>query len=117
MATNGQLAWFEVMGQDQEKLAGVYSSVFGWNLESRQTPMGLYGFSKCEETGVPGGIGTAPQGPGWAIFYVQVDSVEETVAQVTALGGSVLVPPTQLPDTKIAVIADPEGHTVGISSS
>lgn len=115
-ATVGKVAWFEIMGQDATKLRAFYADVFGWRIEGRQTPMGEYGFTQCEQTGVPGGIGAAPEGPGWAIFYVQVDDVAATVARTVELGGAVVVPPTQLPDTRIAIIRDPEGHTLGISS-
>ena len=47
--------------------------------------------------------------------YVDVPSVGGSIEQVLALGGKVLMPATSLPDTTIAVIADPEGHPVGLS--
>jgi predicted enzyme related to lactoylglutathione lyase len=111
----GNISWFEVVGRDADALAAFYSGVLGWTLQVQPTPVGAYAFSKCEETGIAGGVGAAPQGNGWTTVYVEVDSLERAIEAATARGGSVLMPPTQLPNTRIAVIADPEGHPMGLS--
>lgn len=113
----GKITWFEVLGTDTAALAAFYSGIFGWKLKVQQTPVGPYAFTEGEQTGVPGGVGPAPGGKGWTTFYVEVDSIEDTIAKATAQGGSVLMPPTNLPDTRIAVIADPEGHPMGLTQS
>ncbi len=112
---SGKISWFEVMGQDQAALQAFYGKLFGWTFAVQQTPMGPYGIAPSDQTGVPGGVGQAPAGPGWATFYVSVDDLDQAVAQATALGGRVLMPATALPEVRIAVVADPEGHPVGLS--
>ena len=109
------IEWFEVLGQDQAALQKFYADTFGWTFERIETPVGPYGITDCDQAGIPGGVGTAAQGPGWTTFYVRVDNLEAYLEKATANGGKVLVPPMSLPDTRIAVFADPEGHPIGLS--
>jgi hypothetical protein len=112
---SARITWFEVLGQDQAALQSFYAQVFGWTLTPQQTPLGTYATSGLEQTGVQGGIGQAPEGPGWSIFYVDVADLDATIAAVQAQGGAVRMPPTTLPECRIAVVADPEGHLFGLS--
>ncbi len=50
-----------------------------------------------------------PDIPAHWMTYFATDDIEASVARVTALGGSVSVPPTEIPVGKFAVVADPEG--------
>jgi predicted enzyme related to lactoylglutathione lyase len=108
----GEVRFFEVMGQDTAKLRGFFGELFGWKFEP--TPGMDYALVKSEggiEGGVGGGMGN------WSTFYVKVDSVDTTVEQSLRLGGSVLLAPMTLPDgMRIAVIADPEGHPIGLAT-
>jgi len=107
------VVWFEVMGQDADKLRSFYGELLGWSFQT-DNPMN-YGMVEAGEGGIAGGIGQAPpDGPGWATFYTKVEDLEESVARAEALGSRVLIPPTDLPDTRIAVVTDPEGNAVGI---
>lgn len=112
---SARISWFEVLGQDQAALQAFYAQVFGWTLNPMQTPLGAYALTDGEQTGTPGGIGQASGGPGWSIFYVEVDDLDATIATVESKGGAVRLPPTSLPDCRIAVVADPEGHLFGLS--
>ena len=51
-------------------------------------------------------------------FYVEVDDPAAYLAKVTELGGTTIVPPTEIQQGGLtfAVFADPEGHVVGLSS-
>ena len=42
------------------------------------------------------------------------DDLEATMARATALGSRVLMEIQELPDTRIAVVTDPEGNPVGL---
>ena len=108
------VVWFEVVGADAKALQAFYGDLFGWQFDT-DNPVG-FGMVAAQGEGIPGGVGPAQQGPGWTTFYVQVDDVEAAVAKATSAGGTVLMPPTQLPTTRIAVIADPEGHPVGLAT-
>lgn len=108
------VVWFEVMGKDLAKLQGFYRELFAWPLED--VPEMPYAMMEKTPEGIPGGVGAAPEGPGWGTtFYVQVEDLKASLAQAEKLGGKVLMPPTKIPDATIAVIADPEGHPVGLT--
>jgi len=52
--------------------------------------------------------------PHW-ITYIAVDDVDELVTKVWELGGSICVPPTNIPNTgRFAVINDPTGATFSL---
>ena len=107
------VVWFEVMGQDTDKLRRFYSKLLGWKIDA-DNPMN-YGMVAPGEGGIPGGIGQAPEGSrGWTTFYTKVPDLEAAMARATALGSSVLLEIQELPDTRIAVVTDPEGHPVGL---
>ena len=111
----GKVVWFEVMGKDKAAQRSFYGELFGWQFDEHEAMD--YSFVKCEEGQVPGGIGSAPDGKGWATFYISVDDVQAAVDKAASLGGEVVVPPTELPMTTIAMVRDPEGHIVGLAKS
>lgn len=110
---NGQVSWFEVMGQDAAALRGFYGKLFGWTFDTNLPGMD-YGVVQGGEGALPGGVGGAG-GASWTTFYVQVDDVDAAIGQAIEGGGKVLMPARDLPTTRIAVVADPEGHPVGLS--
>lgn len=112
----GKISWFEVTGRDANKLRSFYKDLFDWSF-ALDGPIADYGMVTPDQTGVPGGVGAAAQGEGWTTFYVDVESVEKSIDQALALGGKVLMPATQLPEGTIAVVADPEGHPIGLSGA
>lgn len=108
------VVWFEVMGESGDALRGFYGKLFGW--EFKTTPGMDYGMVESPEKGIPGGVGTAPDGRGWVTFYVGVEEIGAAVADAVALGSTVLMPPTALPDgSQIAMITDPEGRAIGLA--
>jgi uncharacterized protein len=112
----GQVSWFEVMGRDLDALSAFYGELFGWSLQ--RLPDMPYATSGCDQSGLPGGVGQAPEGSGWTTFYVKVEDVAAAIRRAEQGGGRVLMPPHTLPDgVTIAVIADPEGHPVGLSAN
>lgn len=106
------VGWFEVLGKDRKKLQGFYSDLFDWKIDDN--PEMKYGMVQSGE-GIPGGIGESPDGgAGHVTFYVSVDDVNESAKKAEELGGKTVMPATDLPQVTIALVADPEGHTVGL---
>jgi predicted enzyme related to lactoylglutathione lyase len=121
---------FEITGKDPTALQQFYASLFGWDLQT--TPGGRtssYQRTSAAVTGIPGAIGPTRSGPnadreddwdggsGQVTVYVEVADLSESVAAALKLGGSVLAPVHQVPgrELRLAFIADPEGHVVGLS--
>lgn len=110
------ITWFEVLGQDTAKLRGFYGELFGWKAEPLPDPSFDYSQISPAEAGIGGGIGKAQDaaGQGWVTVYVRVPDLKAAIAQAERLGGKLLREIVNLPDLSFAVIADPEGHAVGL---
>jgi len=108
------VVWFEVVGKDIAALKGFYGDLFDWKLEDMQE-MPYTIVDPNGENGLQGGIGPDPSGGGGHVtFYVEVDDLEGSLARVEGLGGSKLAGPIDIPEARIALFADPEGHTIGL---
>ena len=104
---------FEVVGPDGQQLQAFYSDVFGWTVDT-DNPMG-YGIVDNGGEGINGGIAGSPDGGAHATFYVQVDDPQVALDQAEKLGGSVVMPVTEVPGgPTIALFTDPAGNLVGI---
>jgi uncharacterized protein len=111
------VAWFEVTGRDGPALQTFYRHLFDWRIEDAGDGSG-YGLVATEGDGIAGGIGASQDGdPGGVTFYVEVDDPQAYLDRAEQLGGTVVVPPTEVPGFGLtfASFADPQGHVVGLS--
>jgi uncharacterized protein len=106
--------WFEVLGQDGEKLRHFYSGLFGWKIAA-ENPAAYGLVDTGEARGIPGGVGAVYPGTRpWVTFYVETPDVTATLAYCELLGGRTVMPRTSLPDVTLGLFEDPEGHVVGL---
>src|SRR5260370_20883858 len=105
---------FDISGQDPEELQKFYGEVFAWLVTP--VPEMNYAFVDTEGgSGISGGIGKAPGGPGQVAFYVASDDLQATLDRAEALGGKTSRPVVVIPETvSLAMFADPQGHEVGL---
>lgn len=106
---------FEILGRDQEALQRFYADLFGWQLNTDNP--GGYGMTSPDQTGVVVGVGASRDGSGGHVTgYVRVADIDATLARAVDLGGSVIVPKfSPGPDATLAMVADPEGHVIGLT--
>lgn len=116
----GTFCWNELMTTDAARAREFYSSLLGWALS--EMPMGpgqTYTVFKAGETTAAGMMemkGPQFQGvpPHW-MPYVTVADCDSAASKAAKLGATVLVPPTDVPNTgRFAVIKDPGGAVCGI---
>ena len=109
---SAQIVHVEVVGKDQEKLQSFYSDLLGWELDT-SNPNG-YGMHRQGD--FTAGIGGTPDGSaGHVTWYVKTDDPHATIAKAVASGGTLVMPYAEVaPDVSFALIADPEGHVIGI---
>jgi len=110
-----QVIHFEVVGRDQVALQRYYGDLFGWRINTDNP--GGYGMTDPSQTGIVVGVGATPDGSaGHVTGYVRVGDIDATVARVTELGGLVVMPKFS-PDgsAQLALVADPEGHVLGLT--
>src|SRR5690349_18073973 len=107
---------FEILGQDAGALQGFYREAFGWKVDTENPAE--YGIVDTQaDEGINGGIAAAQEGgSGWVTFYVQVPDLDGSMQKVEHLGGKRLAGPMEVPGggPRLALIADPEGHTIGL---
>ena len=117
--TQGDLGWSELSTTDGAGALGFYSALVGW--ESKGEPMPGYRiFGRGDE--MLGGISDmkCPDGtdrPSQWMPYITVDDIDATLAKAEALGGSVIMPPCDIPNDggRIAIIKDPQGIATGLA--
>ena len=107
----------EVVGKDGPALQAFYGKLFDWQ-QNTDLPGG-YAMTDEAASGIVLGTGPAPDGgAGWVTFYVSVHDLDASLAKAVDLGGTVVAPKfSPAPETWLAMVADPEGHVIGLSQA
>ncbi len=103
--------WNELQTRDTEGAKAFYGKVFDWTYESDPN-----GYIMCQENGrTQAGIikmdenWPAEVPNNWGVYFMVAD-LDDSVAKVGELGGSIMVPPTSAGEMgKFAVVQDPQG--------
>lgn len=107
----GALSWNELGSPDLDASAAFYGELLGWTTTPMEGADPPYLIIQNSDGHSNGGIRPpAPPGtpPFWLVYFATAD-IEASVAEVTRLGGTVLVGATDIGIAKIAVVADPQG--------
>lgn len=120
-ATSGKPIWYELLSADSEAAKAFYEQVVDWRVQPR--PAGDVDYRMISTMGgemVGGLMQTQPEmtaagaKPGW-IFYIGVEDVDVTALLAGEAGGTVLMPPFDLPGAgRLALLADPLGARVWV---
>jgi len=113
--TDPKVIHFEITGKDQQALQKYWGDLLGWQFDTNNP--GGYGMTDHEKTGIVVGIGSAPDGsPGGVTGYVRVADIDAILARASQLGGAVVMPKFSPDGTaQLALVADAEGHVVGLT--
>jgi predicted enzyme related to lactoylglutathione lyase len=118
--SDGRFVWYELMTTDVKAAAAFYAKVVGWGTRDASMPGMPYALLTFGETAV-GGLMMLPNDaqrmgaqPRW-LGYVAVGDVDAAARRVTQLGGTVHVPPADIPDIgRFSVVADPQTATLAL---
>ena len=111
---HGDITHIDIPVSDLSAASAFYSGLFGWQIAE------MKGFEGYPMWSAPNGIsggGLAPRSEGFTQprSYVEVDSIDDTIAAAEAAGGSVAMPKGNITDTSWwAVIVDPDGNHIGL---
>jgi len=115
---SGTPCWVELATRDADGASLFYRNVFGWDVSEPDGEHGHYQQFRLDGVDV---AGLMPMiGPTWDaiadnwMVYFQVDDADEAVESCAALGGTVAVPPMQVPPGRFAVLADPQGAHLSV---
>ncbi len=118
---------FEMPAEDRKRMAGFYTSAFGWQTRQLGEEMGNYVLVTTSETGENG----MPKKPGMInggffqktddkmshspSVVISVDDLGESMKKVRDGGGKVLAEPAEIPGVgKYVSFIDTEGNRVGM---
>jgi predicted enzyme related to lactoylglutathione lyase len=114
----GTFAWNELNTRDVSAAKAFYTQVFGW--EANDLDMGGMSYTewKVGEKSVAGMM-TMPdmvpaEVPAHWLVYFGVDDADASVSKATELGATTVVPPTDIPPGRFAVLSDPDGATFAV---
>ena len=109
-----QVVRWQIITPDPDATVRFYSAMFAWST-SKHNAMG-YREVTTGQPGIDGGVWPASSGqPPFVQLFVSVPDVGEAVERAVALGASVLLPDSSLPDgDRIAIVLDPVGMSVGL---
>ncbi|MFO0994051.1 MAG: VOC family protein [Hyphomicrobiales bacterium] len=113
----GRITHFEIYGDEPRKLAAFYGSLFGWRMEEAEglDYWRIY-LDPNDTTSVAGGLTYRPLADpkGW-LQFVEVQSVDDSIACAEKMGARVMRPKTAVPRTAwVAVLADPSGNMFAV---
>jgi predicted enzyme related to lactoylglutathione lyase len=111
----GALSWNELTTRDKDGAKAFYPAVFGWKAQDH----GEYLEWELDGRVIAGlmpmvGDMWPPEVPNHWMVYFAVANTDASAARAAELGGTVSVPPTDIPPGRFAVINDPTGGTFSI---
>jgi uncharacterized protein len=105
----------EIRSADPDATRAFFGGLFGWTYPKAGA---LAGYTFVD-TGVPDSLYTAIsplQGDADLVtFFVGVDDIDAITAKAVELGGRVVQAPVAIPGVSFGLIADPQGHIVGLA--
>ncbi|WBB48024.1 VOC family protein [Verrucosispora sp. WMMA2044] len=109
----GALTWAELTTREPDRAKEFYGAVFGWTADDQ--PMDAITYTTWQRDGqqVAGMMPMVGEEWGdlpshWMVYFAVTDT-DAVADEAQRLGGSVSVPPTDLPRGRFAVLTDPQG--------
>ncbi|PJN25082.1 VOC family protein [Kitasatospora sp. CB02891] len=112
----GSPNWIDLGSPDLAESELFYGAVFGWTFESGGPAAGGYGFFRNEGRTVAaaGPLTEAEALPAWTVYF-RTEDADGTAAAVTRAGGTVRVPPSDVPaEGRFAQFTDPTGGNFAV---
>jgi predicted enzyme related to lactoylglutathione lyase len=116
--TPGRFVWHELHTGDRAQAIGFYKTFLAWQIKEiamgECEPYGHCSVGGHEVAGITNSMAPANVPPHW-LPYIAVPDVDAYAANAKALGGNVMMPPMEIPDTgRFAVLVDPQGAAFAI---
>jgi predicted enzyme related to lactoylglutathione lyase len=105
----------EIRSGDPDATRTFFAELFGWTYTDGAFPG--YTFVDTGEGAIPTAIGPLQGGSDSVLFFVGVEDVEATLARAEELGGKTIQQTQQVPGVTFGVLADAQGHVVGVAAN
>jgi predicted enzyme related to lactoylglutathione lyase len=114
----GKFVWHDLVTRDPASARRFYGALLGWEFQDTTRNGKPYAVARVGGQPVAGIVVYSDSAEEHALWlsYLSVPNVDQAVEQVSAAGGKVLYPPTDLPGAaRVAVISDPQGAPLGLA--
>ncbi|WP_062522796.1 VOC family protein [Demequina silvatica] len=111
---HGDITHIDIPVSDLAAAKAFYGALFGWQIAA---PPGFEDYPMWQAPNQISGGGLAPRSEDFSQprSYVEVDSIDATIALAQENGATVLMPKMEITDTSWwAVISDPDGNSIGL---
>ena len=111
---HGDITHIDIPVGDKDRATAFYGALFGWQISA---PPGYEDYPMWQAPNKISGGGLAPRSEGFTQprSYVEVDSIDETLAKATENGGTVVMAKSPISDTSwFAIFSDPDGNRIGL---
>lgn len=114
--TAASIIWFEIPADDPERARKFYGALFGWKIKKFPGMSDYWHIDTGGANDTPDGGLMARKEPEQPITnYINVASLDKSMAKVEKLGGKICVPRTEVPDMGFfAVCQDTENNTFAL---
>jgi uncharacterized protein len=107
----------EIRSQDADATREFLAELLDWKVASEGAFPG-YTFMDTGATEGPGVAISPRQGTeDEVLFFVAVDDVAATLTRAEELGGKIIQPAQHVPGVSFGVLADAQGHRIGIAAT
>lgn len=115
---NHPIVHIEIPADNMQAATDFYAAVFDWNIQTDET----YHYAMFSAEGGPGGgfVGIDEGGDmqykiNSLLVYIGTDDIDATLSKITAQGGKVLQPKTEIPQVGwFARFTDPAGNQMAL---
>jgi hypothetical protein len=104
---------WEIQSQNPAKLHEFYASALGWKIDANN-PMNYGMVASRGRGGIDGGIGGSPAPGSRVTVYAAVPSIPTVLERIQSLGGTTIMPRTDVGPVIMALYHDPEGNLMGL---
>ena len=118
--SHGRFLWYQLLTTDVEAAQAFYAEVVGWGTRDASMPGLPYTVFTAGEAPVSGLMDLpkdarkSGERPSW-IGYVGVNDVDATADRTKQLGGTLYVPPKDIPNiSRFSLVADPQMATIAL---
>lgn len=114
--TTANIVWFEIPADDLKRAKLFYRKLFGWKINPFPGMKDFWHIDTGGGDDTPDGGLMARKNPGQVpTNYVNVESVEKSLAKIVKLGGKICMPKTAVPQMGyFAICQDTENNKFGV---
>jgi hypothetical protein len=107
----------EIRSSDPDATREFLAELFGWKVASEGAFPGYTFIDTGTAEGPYVAISPRQTDEDEVLFFVAVEDVAATLEKARSLGGTIIQPVQQVPGTSFGVLADAQGHRIGVAAN